>query len=71
MTLMFNATEICKAAGKRWFNYTQLDCAKSYKNKLKSKAGIPAFDLIRSKPGHNGGTMVQRRFIFIVIVNYL
>ena len=44
---------------------------KSYKNKLELKAGIPAFDLIRSKPGHNGGTMVQRRFIFIVIINYL
>jgi hypothetical protein len=61
VTLMVNATQICNAAGKRWYNYVQLDCAKSYKKNLESKAGITALDLIRSnRGGDHSGTMVHR-----------
>ena len=58
MTFMVNATQMCKAAGKRWILYYDNDKTKTYIRHIEAKVGIPTFDLIRSKPGHNGGTMV-------------
>ena len=59
-TFMVNATMMCKAAGKKYFEYARHDKGKLYIKALEAKTGIPAFDLIQSKPGHNGGTMVHR-----------
>ena len=60
VTLMVNATQICQAAGKCWKHYHNCDKTKNFLQILCSKAGIPAFDLVRTKPGHHGGTMVHR-----------
>jgi hypothetical protein len=60
VTFMVNATQMCKAAGKRWIDYRRNDTTESYLKEIESKVGIPTFDLIQSKPGHNGGTMVHR-----------
>ena len=59
-TFMVNATMMCKAAGKKYFEYARHDRGKLYIKALEAKTGIPAFDLIESKPGRNGGTMVHR-----------
>ena len=59
-TFMVNATQMCKAAGKRWNDYHENSKSTAYTFALESKTGIPVFDLIQSKPGHNGGTMVHR-----------
>ena len=61
-TLMVNATQMCRVVpGKRWFNYYQLDSTKEFLKSIGNlKAGITAFDLVQSKPGHNGGTFVHR-----------
>ena len=58
-TFMVNATMMCKAAGKRWVDYRRNDTTDSYLKAMESKVRNPTFDLIRSKPGHNGGTMVH------------
>jgi hypothetical protein len=59
-TFMVNATMMCKAAGKRWVDYYDNNKTKSYIQYIETKVRIRTFDLIRSKPGHNGGTMVHR-----------
>jgi hypothetical protein len=58
-TFMVNATMMCKAAGKRWIKYYDNDKTKSYIQYIEAKVRIRTFDLIRSKPGHNGSTMVH------------
>jgi hypothetical protein len=59
-TFMINATQMCKAAGKEYYDYAKTAKAYSFLQILKSKPIFVGFDLIRSKPGHNGGTMVHR-----------
>ena len=56
-----NATKMCKAGGKRWFNYIQNEDTKKFMDELKKpKAGIPAFEnLVISQRGHYGGTWVH------------
>ena len=58
-TFMVNATQMCKAAGKRWVDYRKNNTTEGYLKAIESKVRIITFDLIRSKPGHNGGTMVH------------
>ena len=59
-TFMVNATQMCRAAGKDYYDYNRLGSSKTYLQALKSKPGIPGFGFIKSKPGHNGCTMVHR-----------
>lgn len=47
----FNATAMCKAAGKRWNNYTQNDTTQEFLAELEADAGIPASELIQSVRG--------------------
>jgi hypothetical protein len=56
---MVNATQMCRAAGKRWILYYENIGTKKYLESIEAKVGIPTFDLVQSKPGHNGGTMVH------------
>ncbi len=58
----FDATAMCKATNKRWFNYYQLDSTKAFVDALSSKAGYPASELIQSLKGgppQNQGTWVH------------
>jgi hypothetical protein len=59
VTFMINATQMCQAAGKRWVDYRKNNTTEGYLKAIESKVRIITFDLIRSKPGHNGGTMVH------------
>jgi hypothetical protein len=63
-TFMVNATMMCKAAGKLFGDYRRQKNTDEYLQGLISNMGIPIFDLIQSKPGHNGGTMVHRLIAF-------
>ena len=51
-----NATQLCKAGGKKLSHWINLDNTKELINILASNAGIPALDLIDKKVGgnHNG-----------------
>ena len=46
-----NATEMCKAAGKRFFNYSQLNTTRDYLEVLSSETGIPVSELIQTIKG--------------------
>ena len=60
VTFMVNATQMCKAAGKRWILYYDNDKTKSYIRHIEAKVGIPTLDLIKSNRGGNhSGTMVH------------
>jgi len=59
VSFMINATQMCQAAGKRWVDYRKNNTTEGYLKAIESKVRIITFDLIRSKPGHNGGTMVH------------
>jgi hypothetical protein len=60
-TLMVNATQMCKAAGKRWNDYRENNKSNDYIFALESKTGIPVLDLIKSnRGGDHSGTMVHR-----------
>ena len=61
VTSMVNATQMCHAAGKFYANYSSTAEMTEFLQTLSSTIGIPIFDLVRTKPGHNGGTMVHRR----------
>lgn len=41
-----NATAMCKANGKRWFNYCQLDSTQAFFRALSTETGYPASELI-------------------------
>ena len=60
VSLMINATQMCKAAGKKWNNYFQLDGTKDYLQALESIIGIPIIELVHANVGHTGGTWVHR-----------
>lgn len=46
-----NATEMCKANGKLYADYTRLESTKEYLNELSSDMGIPILKLIEIKKG--------------------
>jgi hypothetical protein len=68
-----NATQLCKAGGKKFNDYSRLDNTKDFLQILKtntgqpaiklieSKKGQPAIKLIESKKGQYGGTWVHRK----------
>jgi hypothetical protein len=58
---MVNATQMCLAGGKLYANYSSTAEMIEFVQTLSLNIGIPIFDLVRTKPGHNGGTMVHRR----------
>jgi hypothetical protein len=61
VSLMINATQMCKAAGKKWNNYFQLDSTKSYLQALESIIHIRILELIKVDVGGNhSGTWVHR-----------
>ncbi len=61
VTFMVNATQLCRAGDKLYAHYSSTAEMTEFKQTLSSNIGIPIFDLVRTKPGHNGGTMVHRR----------
>lgn len=46
-----NATAMCKAAGKRWFDYQRLDMTAAFLTELEAETGIPASEQIQSVRG--------------------
>ena len=60
-TLMVNATQMCSAAGKLFGNYRRLDSTEEFLQELSSNIHICIFELVKCKPGHNGGTLVDWR----------
>ena len=61
VSLMINATQMCKAAGKKWNNYFKIDGTKDYLQALESNAHIRALELIKVDVGGNhSGTFVHR-----------
>ena len=46
-----NATEMCKVAGKRFFDYSRLNTTSAYLEALSSETGIPASELIQTIKG--------------------
>ncbi|WP_153769522.1 KilA-N domain-containing protein [Labrenzia sp. CE80] len=46
-----NATAMCQAAGKSWFDYRRLKTTDPYINELASETGIPGSELIQSLRG--------------------
>lgn len=57
-----NATELCKAAGKRLNDYTRLDSTQEFLSEMSSTAGIPAVELVQAREGRpdlGGGTWVH------------
>ena len=61
VTSMVNATQMCRAGGKLYAHYSSTAEMTDFVQTLSLAIGIPIFDLVRTKPGHNGGTMVHRR----------
>jgi hypothetical protein len=53
-----NATAMCQAAGKRWYDYARLDTSDAFVQQLSRSTGIPALQLIQSVTG--GGDQVPR-----------
>ena len=61
VTFMINATQMCQAAGKEYYDYAKNAKSKSYKKNLESKPIFFGLDLIKSNRGGNhSGTMVHR-----------
>lgn len=56
-----NATELCKAAGKKWADYARLDGTDAFIQALAESTGIPIESLIQSKSGRTGGTWIHPR----------
>ena len=50
-TFMVNATQMCRAAGKLFGHYWQLDSTKNYLQKLSSDIGIPISELYKKTKG--------------------
>jgi len=60
VTMMVNATQMCKAAGKEFANFdTKLGMIR-YLNALESNLLKSRFELVQKKRGNQGGTMVHR-----------
>jgi hypothetical protein len=58
---MVNATQMCSAAGKLFGHYRRLDSTEEFLQELSSNIHIRIFELVKCKPGHNGGTWVDWR----------
>jgi hypothetical protein len=56
-----NATAMCQATGKAWFDYWRLQTSQAFVAALSDKTGIPAESLVESRTGRAGGTWVHRR----------
>lgn len=59
-----NATAMCQAAGKRWFDYKRQLTTQPFLDELSSATGIPASEIIQSLSGghpHLQGTWVHPR----------
>lgn len=56
-----NATQMCKAAGKRWNDFAETQEFQEYVSELSLKTGIPVIRLVESRPGRYGGTWVHRK----------
>ena len=54
-----NATAMCKATNKRWYDYNRLDSTQAFINALILKTGIPAFKIIQTESGRYGGTWIH------------
>jgi hypothetical protein len=54
-----DATAMCQATDKRWFDYHRLDTTQAFIDALVLKTGIPAFKIIQSESGRYGGTWVH------------
>ena len=64
-TFMINATQMCKAAGKEYYDYAKTAKANSFLQILKSKPIFIGLDLIKSNRGGNhSGTMVHRHIAY-------
>ena len=50
---------MCKATGKRWFDYHRLDSTQAFINALVLKTGIPAFKVIQAESGRYAGTWIH------------
>ena len=61
VTLMVNATQMCKAAGKFFAEYHRSKCYKDFQNELSEAMGIPIGELTICENGNRKGTMVHRR----------
>lgn len=58
----FNATSMCKAAGKSWADYRRLNSTEAFLAELASDMGIPMSGIVQSIRGgepHNQGTWVH------------
>lgn len=61
VTFMINATQMCKAAGKEYYDYAKTGKANSFLQILKSKPIFVGLDLSKSnRGGDHSGTMVHR-----------
>jgi hypothetical protein len=64
-----NATELCKAAGKKWSHYYENKGTKEFIQALEGSTGIPANLLIQSRvngPNEDRGTWIHPR----VVINF-
>jgi hypothetical protein len=59
-SLMINATQMCKAAGKLFADYQRLSGTKDYLQALESIMGIPIIELVKTSVGQTGGTWIHR-----------
>jgi hypothetical protein len=60
-TLMVNATQMCRAAGKLFGDYHRNKCYKDFENELSEAMGIPIANLTKCENGNREGTWVHRR----------
>lgn len=54
-----NATAMCKANGKQWSKYRESDRCQTYLDALAETSEIRMFDLIESRQGQGGSTLVH------------
>lgn len=54
-----NATSMCQANGKKWFDYRRLDSTNEFIQALAESTGFPAESLVEMRSGRGGGTYVH------------
>ena len=54
-----NATAMCKANEKRWYDYRESERCQAYLDALAQTTEIPVFELVQSRQGNGGGTWVH------------
>jgi len=57
----FDATAMCRAYGKLFANWRQLDGTQAFLEELALNIGIPIIELVQSRIGRDGGTWVHER----------